>query len=99
MIEFVVRYEGLSVLEGGVANMKSFAISLHNYIKRNFDEESHIERVKIEGRGPGQRYIKITFPDFGEITTQNVELHDITEEERLRKELVGLYEKTGFRLE
>lgn len=98
MVEFDVCYQGPSAYQGGTSNMKSFANDLHDYMERNFDEESSIERVKIEGRGPDSRLIKITFPIDGEITTQHVELHCDTEEERLKRELLDLYEKSGFKL-
>ncbi len=91
-------YEGPSVYQGGISSMRSFANNLHDYMKRNFDEEIAIERIKIEGRGPASRLIRITFPESGGITKQRIELHDDTEEERLRKELLDLYEKAGFRL-
>lgn len=97
MIDFIVDYEGPSAYNGGTSNVRSYANGLRDYMKRNFDEESSVERVKIEGRGPGSRSIRITFTNSGSITTQRIELHDDTEEERLRKELLDLCERTGFR--
>lgn len=96
MIEFTMHYKGPSVYNGGISNMKSLANGLHDYMRKNFHEESSIEGVKIEGRGPDSRLIKITFPTGG-ITSQRVELHCDTEEERLKRELLDLYEKAGFR--
>ena len=100
MIGLVMDYDRSSAYQEGVSNIQSFANGLRDYMKRNFDEESSVKGVKIEGRDPGSRYIKITFPNLGSITTQCVELHDemILKEEKLRRELVDLYEKTGFRL-
>ena len=98
MVEFDMYYEWPSVYLGGISNIRSFANGLRDYMKRNFHEESYVERIKIEGRGPGSRLIKITFPNSGDILAQHVELHCDTEEERLKKELLGLYEKAGFRL-
>lgn len=97
MIEFVMNYEGPSAYQGGIDNMRSFAKDLYDYMKRNFDEKSSIREVKIEGRGPGSRLIRITFPHSGSITTQRIELHDDIEKERLKRELLGLYKKTKFK--
>jgi len=92
-----MNYHGSPAHQGWIDNMRSLGENLRAYMEQNFDEESSVERVKIEGRGPGSRSIRITFPDSGRITTQHVELHDNTEEEKLRRELMGLYEKAGFR--
>ncbi len=98
MIEFVMVYDGPSAYQGGIGNMQFLAEGLRGYMKRNFDEQSSVERVKIEGRGPlGSRSIRITFPSSGSITTQLIELHHDADEEKLKRELVNLYEKAGFR--
>ena len=48
-----MNYNGASFYNGGIDNMKSLAKGLRDYMERNFDEESAVERVKIEGKGPG----------------------------------------------
>ena len=96
MTEFTMIYDGPSVLIGGVNIMARFAPELHKYMEQNFEEHIPIERVKIEGRGPGSRLVKITFPDGGDITRSRIEVHDDFEEVRLVQEIQSLYEKFGF---
>lgn len=98
MVEFKVNYEGPSAYQGGAGNMAKFASDLKSYMGRNTDEEEAIEKVKIEGRGPGSRLVRITFPCSGFITTQHVEIHDDHEEARLQKELILLYKESGFNI-
>lgn len=92
-----MKYDGPLAFQGGISNMQSFARDIRDYMEQNFEKESWVERVKIEGRGQGSRLMIITFPDSGLITAQHVRMHDDIEEERLKKELLNLYEKHHYR--
>ena len=96
MFKFSVEYKGSYSPMIAENNITMFACNLGDYIKRNTEQEESIKNVKIEGRGPGSRLIRITFSDPDSVTLQHVEIHDDNEEERLLKELIKVYRASCF---